>query len=153
MKAAKRALVVVDMSFGTCSENSALSMEAVIRIMKETGADTLKIEGGEEIIEDIKKIVKAGIPLMGHLGFMPQSINKYGTYTVRAKEKEEVDQLINDAFLLEKAGFYPITLEKIPAKLAVLNNLTQQYPINSMFIRSFHFCKYRIKPNIKGGNS
>ena len=87
MKAVKRALVVVDMPFGTCSGNPVKSLEAAIRIMKETGADTLKIEGGEEIIDDIKKIIGAGIPVMGHLGLMPQSINKYGTYTVRAKGK------------------------------------------------------------------
>ena len=114
----KRSLVVVDMPFGTCSGNPTQSLEAAIRIMKETGADTLKIEGGEEIIEDIKKIIAAGIPVMGHLGLMPQSINKYGTYTVRAKEKEEAEKLINDALLLEKTGCYAITLEKIPAKLA-----------------------------------
>jgi len=126
MKAVKRALVVVDMPFGTCSGNPALSLEAAIRIMKETGADTLKIEGGEEIIEDIKKIVAAGIPVMGHLGLMPQSINKYGTYTIRAKDKEEADKLINDALLLEKVGCYAVTLEKIPAKLAreITNKLT-----------------------------
>ncbi|HZK98040.1 MAG TPA: 3-methyl-2-oxobutanoate hydroxymethyltransferase [Prolixibacteraceae bacterium] len=118
MKAVKRALVVVDMPFGTCSGNPFKSLEAAIRIMKETGADTLKIEGGEEIIEDIKKIIAAGIPVMGHLGLMPQSINKYGTYTVRAKEKEEAEKLINDAVLLERAGCYAVTLEKIPAKLA-----------------------------------
>lgn len=118
MRAVKRALVVVDMPFGTCSGNPMKSLDAAIRIMKETGADTLKIEGGEEIIEDIKKIIGAGIPVMGHLGLMPQSINKYGTYTVRAKEKEEADKLISDALLLEKAGCYAITLEKIPAKLA-----------------------------------
>jgi len=86
--------------------------------MKETGADTLKIEGGAEIIDDIKKIIGAGIPVMGHLGLMPQSINKYGTYTVRAKEKEEADKLISDALLLQSVGCYAITLEKIPAKLA-----------------------------------
>lgn len=118
MKAVKRALVVVDMPFGTCSGNPERSLEAAIRIMKETGADTLKIEGGEEIIEDIKRIVAAGIPVMGHLGLMPQSINKYGTYTIRAKDKDEADKLINDALLLEKVGCYAITLEKIPAKLA-----------------------------------
>lgn len=117
-KAVKRALVVVDMPFGTCSGNPIHSLEAAIRIMKETGADTLKIEGGEEIIEDIKKIISAGIPVMGHLGLMPQSINKYGTYNVRAKEKTEADKLINDALLLESIGCYAITLEKIPAKLA-----------------------------------
>lgn len=118
MKAVKRALVVVDMPFGTCSGNPDRSLEAAIRIMKETGADTLKIEGGEEIIEDIKKIIRAGIPVMGHLGLMPQSINKYGTYSVRAKEKAEADKLISDALLLENVGCYAITLEKIPSKLA-----------------------------------
>jgi 3-methyl-2-oxobutanoate hydroxymethyltransferase len=118
MRAVKRALVVVDMPFGTCSGNPMKSLDAAIKIMKETGADTLKIEGGEEIIEDIKKIIGAGIPVMGHLGLMPQSINKYGTYTVRAKEKEEADKLISDALLLEEAGCYAITLEKIPAELA-----------------------------------
>jgi 3-methyl-2-oxobutanoate hydroxymethyltransferase len=118
MKAVKRALVVVDMPFGSCSGNPAQSLEAAIRIMKETGADTLKVEGGEEIIEDIKKIIGAGIPVMGHLGLMPQSINKYGTYNVRAKESEEAEKLIHDALLLEKVGCYAITLEKIPAKLA-----------------------------------
>ena len=118
MKAVKRALVVVDMPFGTCSGNPVKSLEAAIRIMKETGADTLKIEGGAEIIDDIKKIIGAGIPVMGHLGLMPQSINKYGTYTVRAKEKDEADKLISDALLLQSVGCYAITLEKIPSKLA-----------------------------------
>ena len=118
MKAVKRALVVVDMPFGSCSGNPAHSLEAAIRIMKETGADTLKIEGGEEIIDDIKKIVAAGIPVMGHLGLMPQSINKYGTYAVRATDKEEAEKLIKDSLLLEKAGCYALTLEKIPAILA-----------------------------------
>jgi len=117
-KAVKRALVVVDMPFGTCSGNPINSLESAIRIMKETGADTLKIEGGVEIIEDIKKIIGAGIPVMGHLGLMPQSINKYGTYNVRAKEKSEADKLISDALLLESVGCYAITLEKIPSKLA-----------------------------------
>lgn len=118
MRAVKRSLVVVDMPFGTCSGNPMKSLEAAIRIMKETGADALKIEGGEEIIEDIRVIVNAGIPVMGHLGLMPQSINKYGTYTVRAKDKEEADKLISDSKLLEKVGCFAITLEKIPALLA-----------------------------------
>lgn len=117
-RAVKRALVVVDMPFGTCSGNPRMSLEAAIRIMKETGADSLKIEGGKEVVEDIKKIIDAGIPVMGHLGLMPQSINKYGTYTVRAKEKAEADKLLEDAKLLEEAGCYGILLEKIPAKLA-----------------------------------
>src|SRR5665648_835480 len=117
MKAVKRALVVVDMPFGTCSGNPFKSLEAAIRIMKETGADTLKIEGGEEIIEDIKKIIAAGIPVMGHLGLMPQSINKYGTYTVRAREEDEAQKLIEDARLLEEVGCFALVLEKIPATL------------------------------------
>ena len=114
----KRALVVVDMPFGECSGNPRHSLESAIRIMKETGADTLKIEGGEEIIEDIRKIINAGIPVMGHLGLMPQSINKYGTYTVRAQEDAEAQKLIRDARLLEEAGCYAIVLEKVPAALA-----------------------------------
>jgi len=114
----KRALVIVDMPFGTCSGDPLKSLEAAIRIMKETGADALKIEGGKEIIEDIKKIIDAGIPVMGHLGLMPQSINKYGTYVVRAKEEKEAQKLIEDARLLEEVGCFGLVLEKIPAKLA-----------------------------------
>ncbi len=132
MKAVNRALVVVDMPFGTCSGDPVKSLEAAIRIMKETGADTLKIEGGEELIDDIRKIIKAGIPVMGHLGLMPQSINKYGTYTVRAKEKAEADKLLSDALLLQDAGCYAITLEKIPAKLA--KELTEKLSIPTIGI-------------------
>lgn len=115
---AKRALVVVDMPFGSCSGNPAQSLEAAIRIMKETGADALKIEGGKEIIEDIKKIINAGIPVMGHLGLMPQSINKYGTYNVRAKDDDEAQKLMEDATLLQQTGCFAVVLEKIPASLA-----------------------------------
>jgi len=118
VNAVKRALVVVDMPFGTCSGNPLQSLDAAIRMMKETGADALKIEGGKEIIEDIKKIIDAGIPVMGHLGLMPQSINKYGTYTVRAKEGAEAEKLISDARLLQEVGCFGMVLEKIPAKLA-----------------------------------
>jgi 3-methyl-2-oxobutanoate hydroxymethyltransferase len=132
MRAVKRALVVVDMPFGTCSGNPDKSLEAAIRIMKETGADTLKIEGGEEIIEDIRRIINAGIPVMGHLGLMPQSINKYGTYTVRAKEQKEAEKLMRDALLLEEVGCYAITLEKIPSKLA--NEITQKLTIPTIGI-------------------
>ena len=114
----KRALVVIDMPFGTCSGNPILSLEAAISIMKETGADALKIEGGKEIIADIKKIIDAGIPVMGHLGLMPQSINKYGTYAVRAKDGSEAQKLIDDARLLQEVGCFGIVLEKIPAVLA-----------------------------------
>lgn len=128
-RAAKRALVVVDMPFGTVSGNPRMSLEYAIRVMKETGADSLKIEGGVEIIEDIKKIISAGIPVMGHLGLMPQSINKYGTYTVRAKEEAEAEKLISDAKLLEEAGCYAIVLEKIPAALAEKVASTLRIPV------------------------
>lgn len=114
----KRALVLVDMPFGTCSGNPIKSLESAIRIMQETGADALKIEGGKEIQEDVKKIIDAGIPVMSHLGLMPQSINKYGTYTVRAKEEKEAQKLIDDCLLMEELGCFGILLEKIPASLA-----------------------------------
>jgi len=113
----KRALVVVDMPFGTVSGDPLKSLEAAIRMMKETGADALKIEGGEEIAADIKKIIDAGIPVMGHLGLMPQSINKYGTYAVRAKDDGEADKLINDAMILQEIGCFGLVLEKIPSEL------------------------------------
>jgi len=118
MKAVKRALVVVDMPFGSCSGNPIQSLEAAIRIMKESGVDALKIEGGKEICDDIKKIIDAGIPVIGHLGLMPQSINKYGTYTVRAKDDKEAAKLLDDVCLLEEIGCSAIVLEKIPALLA-----------------------------------
>lgn len=117
VKAVKRALVLVDMPFGTCSGNPMKSLEAAIRIMKETGADALKIEGGEELSADVKKIVDAGIPVMAHLGLMPQSINKYGTYNVRAKSKSEADKLISDALLAQEIGCFGVLLEKIPSDL------------------------------------
>jgi 3-methyl-2-oxobutanoate hydroxymethyltransferase len=118
VNAAKRALVIVDMPFGTCSGNPLKSLDAAIRIMQETGADALKIEGGTEIREDVKKIIDAGIPVMSHLGLMPQSINKYGTYTVRAKEEGEARKLMEDCLLMEELGAFGILLEKIPATLA-----------------------------------
>ena len=113
----KRALVVTDMPFGTVSGDPLKSLDNAIRMMKETGTDAIKIEGGEEILPDIRKIINAGIPVMGHLGLMPQSINKYGTYGVRAKNKEEAEKLIKDALLLQEAGCFGIVLEKIPAEL------------------------------------
>jgi len=116
-RAVKRALVLVDMPFGTVSGNSLESLNAAIRVMKETGADALKIEGGREVSDDIKKIIDAGIPVMGHLGLMPQSINKYGTYTVRAQDEVESEKLMDDAKLLQEIGCFAITLEKIPASI------------------------------------
>ena len=113
-----RALVVVDMPFGSYQSNSDVALASAVRIMKESGAHSLKLEGGEEIIDSIKRIVAAGIPVMGHLGLTPQSIYKFGTYTVRAKEEAEAAKLISDAKLLQEAGCFAIVLEKIPATLA-----------------------------------
>ena len=118
VRAVKRALVVVDMPFGSYQGNSKEALASAIRIMKETGADAVKLEGGEEIKESLARILSAGIPIMGHLGLTPQSINKFGTYAVRAKEEAEAQQLIKDAHLLEQLGCFAIVLEKIPAKLA-----------------------------------
>ncbi len=118
MKAVKRALVVVDMPFGSYQGNSKEAVHSAIRIMKETHADCVKIEGGAEIKESVQRILSAGIPVMGHLGLMPQSINKFGTYAVRAKGEDEANKLIEDARLLQDLGCFAIVLEKIPAKLA-----------------------------------
>lgn len=118
VRGVKRALVVVDMPFGSYQGNSKEALASAIRIMKETHGDCLKLEGGEEVIESVKRILSAGIPVMGHLGLMPQSINKYGSYTVRAQQEAEAEKLIRDAHLLEEAGCFAIVLEKIPAKLA-----------------------------------
>ncbi len=117
VNAIKRAMVVVDLPFGTYQSNSLEALNSAIRIMKESGAHAVKMEGGSEVKDSIERIVKAGIPVMGHLGLMPQSIYKFGTYTVRAKEEEEQNKLINDALLLQELGCYAIVLEKIPAKL------------------------------------
>jgi len=113
-----RCLVVVDLPFGSYQSNSDIALASAVRIMKETGGHSIKLEGGEEVLESVKKIVSAGIPVMGHLGLTPQSIYKFGTYTVRAKEEEEANKLRKDAKLLEEAGCFAIVLEKIPAALA-----------------------------------
>jgi len=113
-----RALVVVDMPFGSYQGNSREALSSAIRIMKESGAHSVKLEGGQEIIESINRILTAGIPVMGHLGLTPQSIYKFGTYVVRAKEQDEAGQLVEDAKALEAAGCFAIVLEKIPAELA-----------------------------------
>ena len=118
MKAVKRALVVVDLPFGTYQGNSKEALASAIRVMKETHADCIKLEGGSEIRESIERILCAGIPVMGHLGLTPQSINKFGTYTFRAREEAEAKKLIADAHLLEEIGCFAIVLEKIPAALA-----------------------------------
>ncbi len=118
MRAVKRALVVVDLPFGTYQGNSKEALNSAIRIMKESGANAIKMEGGEEIVESIDRILSAGIPVLGHLGLTPQSINKFGTYVVRATEEGEANKLKADAKILEKRGCFGVVLEKIPSGLA-----------------------------------
>ena len=117
-RAVDRALIVVDMPFGTYQGNSRNALESAIRIMKESSGHAVKLEGGAEIVESVQRILTAGIPVMGHLGLTPQSIYKFGTYSVRAKEDEEAEKLIQDAKILEEAGCFAIVLEKIPRELA-----------------------------------
>ncbi len=118
IRGVSRSLVVVDLPFGCYQGNSKEALISSVRIMKETGAHAVKLEGGEEILESVKRIVAAGIPVMGHLGLTPQSIYKFGTYTVRAREEAEANKLRNDAKLLQEAGCFAMVLEKIPAQLA-----------------------------------
>ncbi|MFH4968947.1 3-methyl-2-oxobutanoate hydroxymethyltransferase [Gaetbulibacter sp. M240] len=118
IRAIERCLVVVDLPFGSYQSDPKEALRSAIRIMKESGAHSVKMEGGKEIKESIKRILNAGIPVMGHLGLTPQSIYKFGTYTVRAKEEEEANRLIEDARMLERIGCFAIVLEKIPSKLA-----------------------------------
>ncbi len=118
VRAIKRALVIVDMPFGTYQGNSREALHSAIRIMKETGASAVKMEGGREVKESVERILSAGIPVMGHLGLTPQSIHKFGTYTVRATDEDEAEKLMEDASILEKAGIFGLVLEKIPANLA-----------------------------------
>jgi len=117
-KAVKRALVCIDLPFGSYQGNSKEAVYSAIRIMKETGGDCIKLEGGLEIKESIQRILSAGIPIIGHLGLTPQSINKFGSYTVRAKEEKEAKKLLEDSRLLEELGCFAVVLEKIPAQLA-----------------------------------
>ncbi|MBI4649004.1 MAG: 3-methyl-2-oxobutanoate hydroxymethyltransferase [Bacteroidia bacterium] len=116
-RATKRALVVVDLPFGTYQGNSKEALASAIRLMKEAGAEAVKLEGGHEVLESVNRILSAGIPVMGHLGLLPQSIHKFGTYVVRATDEDEANKLVEDAHLLEEAGCFAIVLEKIPAKL------------------------------------
>ena len=118
IRGVKRCLVVVDIPFGSYQSNSDIGLASAIKIMKETGAHAVKLEGGEEVIETVKKIISAGIPVMAHLGLTPQSIYKFGTYSVRAKEEDEANKLKKDAKLLEEVGCFAVVLEKIPALLA-----------------------------------
>lgn len=129
VKGVTRALVVVDLPFGTYQGNSKEALSSAIRIMKETHADAVKMEGGSEIIESVRRILSAGIPVMGHLGLTPQSIHKFGTYAVRAKEEAEATKLLEDAALLEEAGCFSLVLEKIPATLATKVSQALHIPV------------------------
>ena len=137
-----RCLVVVDLPFGSYQSNSEIALASAIRIMKETGAHALKLEGGEEVLESVKRIISAGIPVMGHLGLTPQSIYKFGTYTVRAKEEAEANKLRNDAKLLEEAGCFGIVLEKIPAQLA--KDVTESISIPTIGIGAGKHCDGQV---------
>lgn len=137
-----RALVVVDLPFGTYQSNPDIALASAIRVMKETGGHSIKLEGGEEVVESIRRIVKAGIPVMGHLGLTPQSIYKFGTYSVRAKEEAEAEQLKKDALLLQEAGCFAIVLEKIPAQLA--KEVSESLDIPTIGIGAGKYCDGQV---------
>ena len=137
-----RCLVVVDMPFGSYQSNSDIALASAIRIMKETGGHSIKLEGGEEVLESIKRIVSAGIPVMGHLGLTPQSIYKFGTYNVRAKEEEEANKLRKDASLLEEAGCFAVVLEKIPSLLA--KEVSESISIPTIGIGAGPYCDGQV---------
>jgi len=141
-RAVERALVVVDLPFGTYQGNSKVALDSAIRIMKETEADAVKMEGGEEILESVQRILSAGIPVMGHLGLTPQSIHKFGTYAVRAKEEAEAEKLLRDAHLLSEAGCFGIVLEKIPAALAA--RVTAEIPTPTIGIGAGAGCDGQV---------
>ena len=142
VRAVERALVVVDLPFGTYQGNSKMALDSAIRIMKETEADAVKLEGGEEILESVERILTAGIPIMGHLGLTPQSIHKFGTYTVRAREEAEAEKLLRDAHLLSEAGCFGIVLEKIPAALAA--RVTAEIPTPTIGIGAGAGCDGQV---------
>lgn len=142
VRAVERALVVVDLPFGTYQGNSKMALDSAIRIMKETEADAVKMEGGEEILESVQRILSAGIPVMGHLGLTPQSIHKFGTYAVRAKEEAEAEKLLRDAHLLSEAGCFGIVLEKIPAALAA--RVTAEIPTPTIGIGAGAGCDGQV---------
>jgi len=142
IRAVSRALVVVDLPFGTYQGNSLKALESAIRIMKESGAHAVKLEGGEEIAESIKRILSAGIPVMGHLGLTPQSIYKFGTYKVRAKEDEEADKLLQDAKLLNDIGCFGVVLEKIPAMLS--REVSKSIDVPTIGIGGGPFCDGQV---------
>lgn len=142
VKGIDRCLVVVDMPFGYYQSNSDIALASAIRIMKETGGHSIKLEGGEEVIDSVKRIVSAGIPVMGHLGLTPQSIYKFGTYNVRAKEQAEAEKLKRDAKLLQEAGCFAIVLEKIPANLA--KEVSESLQIPTIGIGAGTYCDGQV---------
>jgi 3-methyl-2-oxobutanoate hydroxymethyltransferase len=137
-----RSLVVVDMPFGSYQSDSKIALASAVKIMKETGGHSVKFEGGEEVVDAVKKITSAGIPVMGHLGLTPQSIYKFGTYTVRAKEEEEANKLKKDALLLQEAGAFAIVLEKIPAALA--KEVSESIAIPTIGIGAGSYCDGQV---------
>ncbi|HEY6979155.1 MAG TPA: 3-methyl-2-oxobutanoate hydroxymethyltransferase [Chitinophagaceae bacterium] len=137
-----RCLVVVDLPFGSYQSNSEIALASAIRIMKETGAHAVKLEGGEEVLDSIKSIVSAGVPVMGHLGLTPQSIYKFGTYNVRAKEENEANKLRSDALLLQEAGCFAVVLEKIPALLA--KEVSESLNIPTIGIGAGKYCDGQV---------
>ena len=142
IRGVKRCLVVVDIPFGSYQSNSDIALASAIKIMKETGAHAVKLEGGEEVIESVKKIISAGIPVMAHLGLTPQSIYKFGTYSVRAKEADEANKLKSDAKLLEEVGCFAVVLEKIPAALA--KEVSESLEIPTIGIGAGKYCDGQV---------
>ncbi|MFN0215506.1 MAG: 3-methyl-2-oxobutanoate hydroxymethyltransferase [Saprospiraceae bacterium] len=142
VRAVKRAMVVVDLPFGSYQSNSEIALSSAIRIMKESGAHAVKLEGGEEVEESIRRILRAGIPIMGHLGLTPQSIYKFGTYSVRAKEDEEAQKLRDDAKLLDELGCFSLVLEKIPAQLA--KEVSESIEIPTIGIGAGKYCDGQV---------
>jgi 3-methyl-2-oxobutanoate hydroxymethyltransferase len=142
IRAIRRSLVVVDLPFGSYQSNSEIALASAIRIMKETGAHAIKLEGGEEVLDSIKSIVSAGVPVMGHLGLTPQSIYKFGTYNVRAKEETEANKLKKDALLLQEVGCFSIVLEKIPAQLA--KEVSESITIPTIGIGAGKYCDGQV---------
>jgi 3-methyl-2-oxobutanoate hydroxymethyltransferase len=142
VRGASRSMVIVDLPFGSYQGNSKEALNSAIRIMKETGAHGVKLEGGEEVLESVKRILTAGVPVMGHLGLTPQSIYKFGTYNVRAREEVEAEKLRKDALLLEEAGCFSIVLEKIPATLAT--EVSRSLRIPTISIGAGHGCDGQV---------
>ncbi|MBD0276763.1 MAG: 3-methyl-2-oxobutanoate hydroxymethyltransferase [Flavisolibacter sp.] len=142
IRGVKRCLVVVDLPFGSYQSNSDIALASAIRIMKETGAHAIKLEGGEEVLDSVRRIISAGIPVMAHLGLTPQSIYKFGTYNVRAKEESEANKLKNDAVRLQKAGCFALVLEKIPALLA--KEVTTSLHIPTIGIGAGKYCDGQV---------